>query len=120
MTNRTESTTLPDGTEGQREIAEAEDELSCEEKLKLAAQEIRELREALRKELHFQRATELPKVPYVSAGNAYGFYKTLLQASMEATKTDDYWRKIIFKIASDGRLFDPELEAEREEKEGPI
>lgn len=101
---------MPDGTEGQREVQQG-DELTCEEKLVLAAAEIKELREALRKELHFQRATELPKVPYVAAGNAYGFYKELLQASMDATKTDDYWRKIIFKIAEDGRLFDPKLEA---------
>lgn len=93
-----------------------EPELTCEEKLTLAAAEIKELREALRKELHFQRATELPKVPYVAAGNAYGFYKTLLQASMDATKTDDYWRKIIFKIAEDGRLFDPKLEPEAAKK----
>jgi len=90
-----------------------EQELTNEELLELAEKEIKELKEALRKTVpsQFHTAKELPKVPYVNAGDAYGFHKKLLQASIEATKTDDYWRKVVFKIAEDGRLFDPELEA---------
>lgn len=94
-------------------------ELTCEEENILLKEEKRELQEALRKEIEFKTATELPRTQvldiWIPAIEAIKLFVPLNQARRQAIDHNDPWHRLIFKIAEDGHVQDAKLENQEQE-----
>lgn len=92
-----------------------ERELTLEEQLEVAHSEIRELKEALRKEIQFKTAKDWPShaqelqiwIPCIDALN---LFVKINEARRWAIDHNDPWRKLLFEIDEYGRVKSAKLE----------
>lgn len=94
---------------------EQEREPTCEEELEILKEEKRELQEALRKEIEFKTASELPRQTqkldiWIPAIDAINLFMAINQARRWAIDHNDPWRKLIFEIDEYGRVKTANLE----------
>lgn len=92
-----------------------EREPTCEEELEILQEEKRELQEALRKEIEFKTASELPKQTqkldiWIPAIDALNLFMSINEARRWAIDHNDPWRKLLFEIDEYGRVKTAKLE----------
>lgn len=92
-----------------------EPEFTVEELLEAARERIKELEEALRKEIHFRTATDIHDMQiWIPAIDALHLFVPLNKARRHAIDNNDPWRKLIFTVTNEGRITDANLEEEAE------
>ena len=98
----------------------SEPEFTCEEKLEAREVEIKELREALRKEITFRTAKDLHAnqvwLPVTSMIDI--FHKGYLLCK-DAINNNNRHAKLIFTVTNEGRVIDAKLEPYQAPKETP-
>lgn len=92
-----------------------ERELTLEEQLEVAHSEIRQLKEALRKEIQFKTAKDFPSHAqkldiWVPAIDALNLFVKINEARRWAIDHNDPWRKLIFQIDEYGKVKSADLE----------
>lgn len=96
-----------------------EEEFTVEELLEAARDRIKELEEALRKEIHFRTATDVhDKEIWIPAIDALHLFVPLNKARRHAIDNNDPWHKVIFTVTNEGRITDANLEEEEAEDKG--
>lgn len=97
----------------------SEVELTCEDRLEAANDRIKELEEALRKEIHFRTAREMQGTEiWLPVLDLISLFHKAYQLRNDAINNNKKHTRLIFSISNEGRITDVQAAEEEEKAQG--